>query len=223
MTKQMADDLDRLRVLLMRMADLVEAAVRDAGEALFARDRELGRRVEAGDDEVDQLENQIQEGCLLFFARYQPVAADLRWVGMAMLVATDLERVGDLAAGIAERVAAYTLHPPAPVPAGLPGMADRAGGMLRAAVEAFARRDPQAARAVVAADDAVDQNNADLIGELVGRMKAGPEAVEPALSLFTVVRNLEQVADHAVGIAEDAVYLAEGRTIRHARAVGAAG
>ena len=213
----MAEDLDRLRVLLMRMADLVEGAVRDAGAALVGRDRELGRRVEAGDDAADRLENQIQEGCLLFFARYQPVAADLRWVGMVMLIATDLERVGDLAAGIARRVAAVTLMPPSPVPAGLPGMAERAGGMLRAAVEAFARRDPEAARAVVAADDEVDRANAELIAELVARMKADPAAVEPCLSLFTIVRNLERVADHAVSIAEDAVYLAEGRSIRHAR------
>lgn len=217
MTKQMAEDLDRLKVLLMRMADLVETAVRDAGEALVGRDRELGRRVEGGDDAVDRLENQIQEGCLLFFARYQPVAADLRWVGMAMLIATDLERVGDLAAGIARRVAAVTLMPPAPVPAGLPEMAEKAGGMLREAVEAFARRDIPAALAVVAADDEVDRANAELIAALVARMKADPAAVEPSLSLFTVVRNLERVADHAVSIAEDAVYLAEGRTIRHAR------
>ncbi|MBX9584741.1 MAG: phosphate signaling complex protein PhoU [Gemmataceae bacterium] len=223
MTKQMAEDLDRLRVLLMRMADLVEAAVRDAGEALFARDRELGRRVETGDDAVDRLENLLQEGCLRFFALYQPVAADLRWVGMAMLAATDLERVGDLAAGIARRVAAVTLMPPSPVPAGLAGMAERAGGMLRAAVEAFARRDAQAARAVIAADDAVDRDNAELIAELVARMKADPGAVEPSLSLFTVVRNLERVADHAAGIAEDAVYLAEGETIRHARPAVAPG
>lgn len=216
MLKKTVKEFDHLSRSLVRMAGLVEEALATATTALFERDREAARRVIAGDDAVDALENEVQEECLRVLALHAPLAGDLRWVAAVLLAATDLERVGDLAAGIAGRVHALTLFPPIPIPAGLPEMAARAGGMLREAVDAFVQRDRAAALRVVAADDEVDRANAALIRELVGTMTADPAAVEPGLGLFTVVRHLEKAADHAVSLAEEAVYVADGALIRHA-------
>lgn len=215
MLKKAERAFDHLAGRLTQMAGLVEGALAAAMAAVYARDRAAARAAAAHDDAVDELENEVQEEALRLLTLHAPVASDLRWLAAVLLAATDLERVGDLATGIAERVHGLALYPPVDPPDGLRAMADTAAGMLRDAVAAFAARDAAAARKVIAADDAVDRANADLIRALVKRMAAGPGAVEPGLCLFTVVRNLERVADHAVSLAEETVYVAEGALIRH--------
>jgi phosphate transport system protein len=208
--------LDRLNQHLLWMPDLAIQAVRKALQALQERNLAVAREVIAGDSDVDSEDNSLNEECLKLIALHHPVACDLRRVTAAMMLATDLERIGDLAEAIAERAIHLAAMPASfAVPAALPIMAEKATAMLHASMEAFAALDVQKARAVCRADDEVDRLNDQPIRELIDAMKASPDTVEAGVSLFSVVRHLERVADHATNIAEDVVYLAEGNLIRH--------
>jgi phosphate transport system protein len=208
-------DLERLHRSLLRMAGYVEDAVVTAATALQTRDPDGAERVIAGDADIDRLENEVQDECLKILALHQPVAVDLRRVSAVLMITTDLERIGDLAVGIAERAAVVCRPPHVPVPEGIGGMTRRTLEMLREALDAFVNLDSAAACRVIRSDDEVDRDNAQIIDGLIARMQADPTLVEPAMSLFTAVRNLERIADHATNIAEDVVYLVEGEIIRH--------
>jgi phosphate transport system protein len=152
---------------------------------------------------------------LKILALHAPVAVDLRRISVVLMITTDLERIGDLAVGIAER-AVVLAHPPyVPIPDRIESMTNRTLCMLRASLDAFVNGDPTAAARVIRSDDEVDQDNADIIQDLVEEMKQSPELVEPALSLFSAVRHLERIADHATNIAEDVIYLVNGEIVRH--------
>jgi phosphate transport system protein len=208
-------ELGRLNGELQRLAGLAEQAVRQALQALRQRDAALARAVVQADGQIDREENRINEECLKVLALHQPVACDLRRVTAAMMVATDLERIAGLAVNIAERALRLADLPAAiGPPAALPALAERTVAMVHGSLEALAALDARQARAVCRADDEVDRLNDEAIAELVAAMKASPQAVEAGLSLFSVVRQLELIADHATNIAEDVVYLAEGALIR---------
>jgi phosphate transport system protein len=208
-------DLEGLNRALLRMAAMAEEAVRKAVQALLERNAELAQEVIRGDAVVDEEENRLNEQCLKVLALHQPVASDLRRVTAVMAVATDLERIADLAEDIADRAVHLAGLPAAPLSAALPAMADKALAMVRASLAAFAALDVRQARAVCRSDAEVNRLNDEVIQELIDAMKQTPERVESGLSLFSVVRHLERVADHATNIAEDVVYLAEGSIIRH--------
>jgi phosphate transport system protein len=202
-------DLALLGALVKRSLDRALTALRD-------RDAPLARQVVAWDAEADAQENRIHEECLKMLALHQPVAADLRRVVAAVRLASDLERMADLAGHIAERAEHLAGLPSAPpAPAVLWDLADRTMAMVRQGLAALVALDARQARAVCRMDEEVDRLNDRAIAELAVAMKADPAAVETGLSLFSVVRHLERVADHATNIAEGVVYQAEGEQIRH--------
>jgi phosphate transport system protein len=211
----MQRDLERLQRLVLRMAGYVEEAVYQATHALRENDRRLAERVVEGDTRIDQLENEVQEECLKILALHQPVAVDLRRISSVLLISTDLERMGDLAVQIAERAdhLAGTPHPA--IPGRLNPMTEKTTEMVRRSLDAFVHSDPASARAVIRMDDQVDADNAAIIEELIARMKQSPDQIEAALSLFSAVRHLERIADHATNIAEDVIYLVDGEFVRH--------
>jgi len=213
--KHLTKDLENLQRSLLRMAGCVEDAVASATAALRARDPDAARKVVAGDDEIDRLENAVQDECLKILALHQPVAVDLRRISVVLMIATDLERIGDLAVGIAERAMALSRPPLIPIPDEIERMTERTLGMVRASLDAFVNGDPAAAARVIHADDEVDRDNEEIIHGLVGAMKRCPDLVEPSLSLFSAVRHLERIADHATNIAEDVIYLVNGEIVRH--------
>jgi phosphate transport system protein len=215
MPNRLERELDVLQRQLLDMTAAVENAVRKAVRALQTRSAELAREVIAGDSQIDREDNRINEECLKVLALHQPVARDLRRTTAAMMVTTDLERMGDLAEDIAERALALTEMPALVVPAKLEVMADLAVLMVRQALESFGNLDARLARAVWRLDDEVDRLNDEIIAELLGQMKASPGAIEPGLSLFSAVRHLERIADRATNIAEDVIYLIEGEIVRH--------
>ena len=226
MGKHLTRDLDDLQRRVTGMAARVEEAIYAALKALQTRDRRLAAEVIAGDEAVDVLENGIYEECLKIQALHQPVAIDLRRIATTFMVTTDLERMGDLAVDIAERADALagfpdilSTGPPTadgvPLPEKFQAMTDTATAMVREALDAFVNLDPRQARRVVRMDDQVDRMHADIIRDLIARMKADPAAVEPGVSLFSAVRHLERIADHATNVAEDVVYLVDGDVIRH--------
>ena len=215
-SKHMERDLEGLRKAVLQMAAAVERAVYQATAALQDHNLTLARKVVAEDAEIDALENSVQEECLKVMALHQPVAADLRRVAAVLLISTDLERMGDLAVNIAERAECLTRAAgPAP-PARFAAMTARVTGMVRRALDAFVADDAAAARGVIGTDREVDADNDAIIAELVRDMTARPGMVEAGLNLFSAVRHLERIADHATNIAEDVIYLVDGELVRHA-------
>ncbi len=215
MAKHLQRDLDDLQRDLLALAGLVEAAIYKAIQALQERDVSLAHEVIAGDTQIDREENHIDEECLKLLALHQPVAVDLRRIIAAMMINTDLERMGDLAEEIAERAVHLARPPLLPIPEKLQRMTDLATMMVRQSLDAFVNLDTLVAQAVIRMDDEVDRYNEEIIAELIQAMKHSPALVEAGLSMFSAVRQLERIADHATNIAEDVIYLVEGEIVRH--------
>jgi phosphate transport system protein len=214
MSKHLERDLERLQKRIVGFATLVEEAAYKGVQSLREHDRTLAREVIDGDEAIDRAENEIAEECLKLLALHQPVAGDLRRIATTFMITTDLERMGDLARHVAE--AALVLSaPPVEIPARLGPMTDVSLSMVRQSLDAFVNLDSHLARRVVRMDDSVDQFNDDLIADLTALMKKSPDFIEPGLTLFTVVRHLERIADHATNIAEDVIYMIEGEIVKH--------
>ncbi|MGF1581282.1 MAG: phosphate signaling complex protein PhoU [Gemmataceae bacterium] len=215
MSKHLQRDLDSLQQAIMGMAASVEEAVGKANQALQERDVTRAHDVLECELLIDQDENRIQEECLKLLALHQPVATDLRRIVVALKIITDLERMGDLAEEIAERAMLLTKMPPVPVPHQLSQMTELTTNMVRQSLDSFVDIDTDLARSVLRLEDDVDRYNQDIIAELIQIMQQAPLMVTPGLSMFSAVRHLERIADHATNIAEEVIYLAEGEIVRH--------
>ncbi len=215
MAKHLQRDLDTLQRDLLTLAGLVEEAIHKAITALQTRNVGLAREVIAGDSEIDREENHIDEECLKMLALHQPVAGDLRRIAAGLMINTDLERMADLAEEIAERAIHLASPPLLPVPDKLQRMTDLTTMMVRQSLDSFVNLNTGQAQAVMRMDDEVDRLNDEIIHETVGEMKLAPNLIDAGLSMFSAVRHLERIADHATNIAEDVIYLIDGEIVRH--------
>lgn len=215
MSKHLARELDDLHHDILSMCAMVEEMVHQAVDELAEPNYEKARAMATKDDEIDEWDVRIEEECLKILAMHQPVATDLRRITSVLKIANELERVADLAVHIAERACGLVSWPEVYAPAKLKEMAEIAVEMLRSSIDAYVDLDSGLARRVCARDEAVDRLNMEIIAEILARMKATPEHIEPLLHLFSASRHVERVADHATNIAEDVVYLVEGEIIRH--------
>jgi len=215
MSKHLVRDLENLQRQILAMAGTVEESIYKSIQALQDHDKAIAQEVLAGDNKIDELDNAVTEECLKLLALHQPVARDLRRIATVFMIATDLERMGDLAADIADRAVSLATPNKIPIPDKLPRMTDLTTSMVRQSLDSFVNQDSKQARRVIRLDDEVDRYNDEIIEELMGRMKASPDAIEPNLSLFSAVRHLERIADHATNIAEDVLYLVDGEIVRH--------
>lgn len=207
-------ELQSLKERLLVMASRAEASVAHAMEALVQRDDDAARKVREEDDAIDQLEKEIDEHAIRLLAK-APLATQLRLIITTLKIARDLERVGDEATTIARRSIELSQEPQLKPYVDLPRMADLARGMLNDALEAFVTRDPGRAREVIPRDREVDALNKQLYRELASFMIEKPSNITRCLNLMTISKALERIADHAKNVAEDVVYLYEGRDIRH--------
>ncbi|HQX49885.1 MAG TPA: phosphate signaling complex protein PhoU [Planctomycetaceae bacterium] len=217
MTIHFVHEMERLHRDILSMCSTVEELINDAVDGLKDGRSELAEELSARDHEVDRWDIRIEEECLKILALYHPVANDLRRVTVVMKITADLERVADLAVSIAERSACLAEFGKFPMPGRLGEMTREALSMLHDSIDAFVEQNAVAARRICERDDLVDRLNSELIKEVVDVMKERPDLIEPGLHLFSVIRHVERVADHATNIAEDVVYLVEGAIIRHAR------
>lgn len=215
MSKHLQRDMDDIRRRLLGLFGCVEQMIDKAVRALCERRDELAVEVLETDDFVDQQEVLIEEECLKILALHQPVAGNLRVVATVVKINTDLERIADLACNIAERAQTLKQFPYFPIPDQLPVMATETTEMLRHALDAFVNMDTKLAEQVILMDDQVDQKNRDVIVELRQLMKDDPEYVEPALHCFSGARHIERIGDLAENIAEDVIYIIEGKIVRH--------
>lgn len=199
---------------LLTMASYAEAAVNRAVKALVRRDDDLARRTREEDDRIDALEKEIDETALRLLAR-KPGAFEIRFITTAMKISQNLERVGDEATTISRRVIELSGDAQLPLADAIPPMAVQALRMLKDALDAFVNRDPAKARAVIPEDKQVDDLNKRLHRELTALMSSKPAAIVRCLNLMVICKSLERIADHATNVAEEVVYLYEGRDIRH--------
>ena len=215
MSKHLERDLDDLQKDIMGLASLVEQAFSLSIIALRDRNHDIARDVIQGDVQIDTEENQINEDCLKILALHQPVAGDLRRCTAAMMIITDLERMGDLAEEISERAIQLCAPPFFPIPEGLQRMVDMTTIMVRQSLDAFVNLDVKQALMVVRMDDEVDRYNNQIIQEIIKLMTESTSNIQHGLSMFSAVRHIERIADHATNIAEDVIYLVEGEIVRH--------
>ena len=221
------DQLGALNRRLLAMSEKAEALIELSVDALLSKDQDKADAVIAGDKEVDAMELEIEAMALELLALQQPMARDLRFIVGAIKVTSDLERVGDHAVNIAQTaqrlVALRSTITPDPE---IEDMARRARAMLSDSIDAFLRADGALGRNVCARDDQVDALHESVFRILLTHMMADPRTINPSLEYLLVSRNLERVADLATNIGEDAVFLAEGKNIKHgggAVAVGGGG
>jgi phosphate transport system protein len=195
---------------VLRMGSLIDGAVAAAMRALEFRDTRLARQIIAADVSINNYRFDVEEACLTTIATQQPTAADLRCVVATIILASELERMGDYAAGIARAVLRLDAGVSRPPLSDLPPMADACRGMLRRALDAYVARDAGLARAVAAADDVVDNLYNSIFSELMARIVADPACTTPSLQLLFSAHNLERIGDRAVNVAERVVFMVSG-------------
>jgi len=210
------DQLTALNRRVLAMSEKAEALIELSVEAFLAKDEAKAAAVVAGDREVDAMEMAIEAAALELLALQQPMARDLRFIVSVIKVTSDLERIGDHAVNIAQTaqrlISLHTTITPDPE---IEDMARRARAMLGDAIDAFLRADGQLGRSVCARDDQVDALHESVFRVLLTHMMADPRTINASLEYLLVSRNLERVADLATNIGEDAVFLAEGKSIKH--------
>jgi phosphate transport system protein len=213
--RHFAAELHDLQNRVLYMGGLAEDRVSMAIQALTSRDRALTRQVIDGDQRLNELHLEIDDRCFKLLALHQPVAVDLRGIVAAVKINSDLERIGDLAVNIGEAAARYIEHRPVKPLVDIPRMAVIAQQMLHDALEAFVDQKPQVAQEVMAQDDLLDSLKNQVFRELLTYMLGDPRTIEPGLDLILISRHLERIGDHATNIAEDVIFIIEGRDVRH--------
>ncbi|HTQ10249.1 MAG TPA: phosphate signaling complex protein PhoU [Fimbriimonadaceae bacterium] len=204
---QFEEELEKLRNRLLAMGSEADRAVSDAMQALEERDVALAERVIDGDDSIDEMDLKIETECMRLIALQHPLARDLRLVGTALKIITDLERIGDHAVDIAKVARKLSHHSGHRTLADLPRMATAVRKMLKNALDAFVRHDLDLVMTVVNADDEVDDLFHLIRDDLHAAMQNDPEVVVEASYLLFVAHYLERIADHAVNIAERVHYV----------------
>jgi phosphate transport system protein len=214
-SRHFSEELRLLKQQLLEMGDLAASRIDRAMAALIARDALILGDVIQGDESINQYQIAIDDRCFKLLALRQPMATDLRLIMATTRITSDLERVGDLAVNIAEAASRYIQYPPVKPLIDLPKMSEIAQQMLRDALSSFVSGEVSLASDVLRRDDGLDDLKRQLFQELLTYMLSNPDLVAPALDLVLISRHLERVGDHATNIAEDIVFLVEGRDIRH--------
>jgi phosphate transport system protein len=216
MTRLFDSVIEDLRKSLLRMGGLAESILEKAVQSVWERKAELAAEVRKDDLEIDRLDVQIDERVLRALALQAPVAEDLRQVIAIKMIATDLERVGDISRNIAKSALRLAERPVVSLPPKLEEMADEARRMLKDALDSFADGDPAKARSVLAADDQIDDDQDRVVRGAILEISAHPEFTSQEVDLIMIAKNLERVGDHATNIAEDVILAIEAQNLRHA-------
>ena len=213
--RHFVEELEQLKTKLLEMSALVESSIQRSISAVTQKDRNAAEEVFRAEVRINAIEIEIDEFAINLLALHQPMAADLRLIVAALKINTDLERMGDLAASIAERGMSLMEGPVIKPMIDIPHIAGLVQSMVRKALDAFVMRDADLARSVLASDDAVDSLRTACYHELVSFMETDPQHIQQALHLLVVTRNLERIADHSTNIAEDVLFLVKGIDVRH--------
>lgn len=215
MERHFDQQLGALRKNLIQMASLVETAIANAVKSLIERDSKLAQRVIKSDEDIDSLELEIDKQCVDLLALRQPLAIDLRFITSSIKITNNLERMGDLAVNIAERVIPLSQEPQLKPLIDIPRMATITQTMVKDSIDAFVNRDTELARSVYERDSTVDALNDQIFRELLTYMMQDPGNITRAVHLVLISRHLERIADHSTNIAEEIVYIVKAKVVKH--------
>lgn len=217
MSLHLQRDLEKLKKEILKLGNMVETAINNAILALNNREASYVEEVFRMEDHINDMEVKIEEDCLKILALHQPVAVDLRFIVVALKVNNDLERMGDFAKNIAKRARELMQEEPLPtLPEFVNELPDLVRTMVRNSLDSLVKLDDVLARQVIDMDDKVDQINRSMYKEVKRVIAENPKKTEVALNLLSTSRYMERVADLSTNIAEDVIFMVEGRVIRHA-------
>jgi phosphate transport system protein len=215
MTKHFVRELEKLKKKILSLGALVEERVYMTIKAIESRDPDLATQIIRSDHEIDETEVEIEEECLKILALYQPLAIDLRFIIAVIKINNDLERIGDEAVNIAERIQSMAKYPNISFHFDYTEMAEIAAAMLKQSLDALVNLDIDTAFRVITMDDEVDNIQSNAYKQIKQAMREHPKEMTFLLNLYLISRHLERVADHATNIAEEVIYLIEGEIVRH--------
>ena len=215
MKEHFEQEIENLKTNLIKMASLVDEQVEQVITALETGNAELCKGIKAKDLEIDAYDNLIQTQCENILALFQPVTVDLRFIISALMINNQLERCGDIAVNISQRVKKTAEFFSLISEAQIIEMGKHAREMLKNAIDSFINNDSDLANKVIASDEIVDNLNKQTFKFLVSKMQTNPELIEPCAHLIVLTRHVERLADHATNIAEDLVFYVEARIITH--------
>lgn len=216
MPQHLQREIENLKKQILHVSARVEESLQGAMKALSEFDEELAQAVMDGDSEIDALEVEVEEDCLKILALYQPVAIDLRFIVSVLKINSDLERIGDLATNIAERVQALVPESRRiPIPTDIPELARRSQTMVKRSLDALVEMDEVIAHQVCEADSAVDALHRKMYRYAEEKIAADPQHIGSYIHVLGISRYLERIADHATNIAEDVIYMVGGEIKRH--------
>ena len=215
MAKHFDRELEKLKKKILSLGALVEERVYLAIKAIESRDSDLAKRIIRSDHEIDETEVEVEEECLKVLALYQPVAVDLRFIVAVIKINNDLERIGDQAVNIAERIQSIAKYPNISFHFDYTEMAEIAAAMLKQSLDALVNLDIDTAFRILTLDDEVDDIQGNAYSQIKQAMREHPEEMTYLINLYLISRHLERIADHATNIAEEVIYLIEGEIVRH--------
>jgi phosphate transport system protein len=217
MTKHFRRELETIKKRVLTLGSLTEDRVRAAVKALEDMDGEAAATIVRLDYEVDEMEVEIEEECLKVLALHQPVAVDLRFIIAVIKINNELERIGDQAVNIAQRVEVIARRPKPPFSFDYAVMSEKAIRMLKMSLDALVNLDVDLAYKVITMDDEVDQIKKEAYDKIKQAIQDLPERVGYYINLLLISRHLERMGDHSTNIAEEVIYLVEGEIFRHAQ------
>jgi phosphate transport system protein len=215
MAMHMERAIEGLKKLILSLGALVEESVHQAVKALEDRNKELAEKIIKQDIEIDHMEVEVEEECLKILALHQPVAVDLRFIIAVLKINTELERIGDLSVNIAGRAVFLSDKKGIEIPFDLPAMSDTAQQMLKWSIDSLVNMDAELARTVLYMDDEIDNINRNMYSRVKELIKQSPDKTDILIQYLSVSRYIERIADQVTNIAEDVVYMVEGKIVRH--------
>ncbi len=215
MTRHFQREIEKLNKKILTLSAMVEDQLHKAVRSISERNGKLADEVVSADWEIDQMEVEVEEDGLKILALHQPVAIDLRFIIAVLKINNDLERIGDLAVSIARQGSFLAVRPSINIPLDFPRMAQIAREMVRISIDALIKMDTAMASDVCARDDEIDNLHREMYEIVADNIKTNPGNVQEMISMLSISRNLERIADHATNIAEDVIYMVDGVITRH--------
>ncbi len=217
MTKHFQRELEKIKKKILSLGAMVEERVRMAIKAIEEFDGEVAKKIIFSDHEIDEMEVEVEEECLKVMALHQPVAVDLRFLVAVIKINNDLERIGDQAVNIAQRVKTITKKERFDFVFDYSVMAEKAASMLKMSLDALVNMDDDLAFKVLLLDDEVDEIKEEAYNLIKRAIPENPDNVSYLINLLLISRHLERLADHATNIAEEVIYMIEGEIVRHGK------
>lgn len=211
------EELEQLKMKIIKMGSLVEEQIANSFKALFEGNKELALTVMRRDDEVDKYDIKIDKHCQRIFALTQPVAFDLRLIMSALMINNDLERMGDIAVNISEQAEPLNDYTDLLRKMRLEDMTVKIKKIVKSSIDCFVNSDSELAKSVILMDDEIDKLDRELFYRITDEMKSNPDLIVPCAHLLALTSNIERLADHATNIAEDVIFLIDAKIIKHSK------